>query len=151
MMAFSMGVKFSCTSIATRPFNAMLGFASVFVLLFAVFTSSWIVYSGTTHYLVNRYYAARTLHLHKLSNIALITPQRNSLGVMHPFSDETDTNKPFTTPAYFVDTGYTPKKYLDRDEVCAKKMYTDSKNKTQNHYTGSMLLPTALPGAVRCI
>jgi hypothetical protein len=147
MMAFYMGVKFSCTSIATSPWNAMLGFVSVFVLVFAVFTSSWIAYSGTTHYLVNRHYAARTLHMHKLSNIALITPQWNSLGVMHPFSDETDPNKPFTPPAYFVDTGYTPKKYLDRDEVCTKKIYKDGNRNSQNHYNGSM----ARPGVVRCI
>lgn len=150
-MALSMGVKFSCISIPTHPLNAILGFTSVFVLIIAVFTSSWIVYSSTTHYLVNRYYAARTLHLHKLSNIALITPKWNSLGAMHPFSEETDPNKPFTTPAYFVDPGYTPKKYIDRDDVCTEKMYRDHDNKTQNHYTGSMLLPTALPGAVRCI
>lgn len=124
-----MGVKFSCTSIATREFNAMLGFASVFVLLFAVFTSSWIVYSGTTHYLVNRYYVARTLHLHKLSNIALITPQRNSLGVMHPFSDETDPNKPFTTPAYFVDTGTRPKSILTEMRSVQKKCTQTPKTK----------------------
>ena len=98
--------------------------------------------------LVNRYYAAKTLHMHKVTNAAPLSTNYNSLGLTHPYSDETDISNTLAPATYPVNVGYVPTLYIEKYKRCREKYYIGETNGDQNFQHASLLKE---PIAVRCV
>jgi hypothetical protein len=115
--------------------------------IFSVVTAISMLLRHDGPLLVNRYYSAKTLHMHKVTNAAPMTTSYNSLGLTHPYSDETDIMKPVTPASYPINVGFVPNLYIEKYTRCRDKYYKDDNQKEKNYYAKTV----AQSGAVRCV
>lgn len=131
--------------ISKNTLNATLGVGAVILLLLSLFTLTPLGIFGERTALINRYYAARTLHMHKMTTSAVIPAQWNSLGLTHAYVNVNSALHNMFPAMYVVGSGYTPEKETENAANCMSKTYTDESGKSHNYATYKF------PVALRCI
>jgi hypothetical protein len=143
-----MPLGITCPSSYGSGWRLFIGLFTFLVLIISVFTSIYMLVRDDGPLLVNKYYAARTLHTHKVTNAAPMTTSYNSLGLTHPYSDETDFMKPITPASYPVNVGFVPNLYIEKYTRCRNKYYKSDISKEEKNY---YLNTVAQSGTVRCV
>jgi hypothetical protein len=131
--------------ISKNTLNATLGVGAVILLLLGLFALTPLGIFGERTALINRYYAARTLHMHKMTTSAVIPAQWNSLGLTHAYVNVNSALYNMFPAMYVVGSGYTPEKETENAANCMSKTYTDESGKSHNYATYKF------PVALRCI
>jgi len=131
--------------ISKNTLNMSLGISAAILIILALLTVTPLVIFGERTALINRYYAARTLHMHKMTSSAVIPSQWNSLGLTNPYLDVNGALTNIFPAMYVVGRGYTPEKETENTVNCMKKSYKDENGKTHDYATYEF------PVALRCI
>jgi len=131
--------------ISKNTLNMSLGISAAILIILALFTVTPLVIFGERTALINRYYAARTLHMHKMTSSAVIPSQWNSLGLTTAYVDVNGALTNIFPAMYVVGSGYTPEKETENTVNCLKKSYKDENGKTHDYATYEF------PVALRCI
>lgn len=131
--------------ISKNTLNATLGVGAVILLLLGLFALTPLGIFGERTALINRYYAARTLHMHKMTTSAVIPAQWNSLGLTHAYVNVNSALYNMFPAMYVIGSGYTPEKETENAANCMSKTYTDESGKSHNYATYKF------PVALRCI
>jgi hypothetical protein len=136
-----------CPSTCGEVWHLLIRVWTLLLWIFSVVTAILMLVRHDAPLLVNRYYSAKTLHMHKVTNAAPVTTSYNSLGLTHPYSDETDIMKPITPASYPINVGFVPNLYIEKYTRCRDKYYKDDNQKEKNYYAKTV----AQSGAVRCV
>lgn len=146
-MSLLMPGDMKCPSTCGEVWRLLIRVWTLLLWIFSVVTAILMLVRHDAPLLVNRYYSAKTLHMHKVTNAAPVTTSYNSLGLTHPYSDETDIMKPLTPASYPINVGFVPNLYIEKYTRCRDKYYKDDNQKEKNYYAKTV----AQSGAVRCV
>jgi hypothetical protein len=122
----------------TYNFKLLVSVVCVIMVCAGFFAASPLVLLGEKNMLINRYYSAKTLHMHKVTPDAAVPSQWNSLGSMYPYYETSvseharATRVTNTMPVvdgavlptmYFIYEGYVPQKEQVKQQHCYKRTY----------------------------
>lgn len=140
------GSMFLCfRNMSKNSYNMILCTGAGLLIVLGLFTLTPMVIFGQKTALINRYYASRTLHLHKMTSSAVIPTQWTSLGLMHAFTEVNSMATDIFPAMYLISTGYQPDKESDNMVKCFTKSYKDDDGNSQD-YEGYNF-----PAPLRCI
>ena len=142
----------------TYNFKLLVSVVCVIMVCAGFFAASPLVLLGEKNMLINRYYSAKTLHMHKVTPSAAVPSQWNSLGSMYPYYETSvseharATMVTNTMPAvdgavlptmYFIYEGYVPQKEQVKQQHCYQRTYKEDNEEPQ--------YDTRNPEETRCV